>query len=43
MTTLRASYHSLSLLAELNWDRLLYGATIVLALGTGAAFGNLFL
>jgi hypothetical protein len=43
MTAIRASYNSLSMLAELNWDRLLYGATIAVALVAGAAFGNLFL
>lgn len=43
MTTLRASYDSLTLLAELNWDRLLYGVTIAVALVAGAAFGNYFL
>jgi hypothetical protein len=43
MTTLRASYDSLSMLAELNWDRLLYGVTIAVALIAGSAFGNYFM
>ena len=43
MTALRASYDSLTLLAELNWDRLLYGVTIAVALVAGTAFGNHFL
>jgi hypothetical protein len=43
MTTLRASYDSLTMLAELNWDRLLYGVTIAVALIAGSAFGNYFM
>ncbi|MFT6168153.1 MAG: hypothetical protein ACJAR9_000261 [Celeribacter sp.] len=43
MTTIIASYNSLSLLASLNWDRLLYGLTIAVALVAGSVFGNLFL
>ncbi|RPE71471.1 hypothetical protein EDD53_0590 [Pacificibacter maritimus] len=43
MTTLIASYNSLSLLARLNWDRLLYSATIIVALVTGSVIGNLVL
>ena len=43
MTPIIASYKGLSLLARLNWDRLLYGVTIALALIAGSVFGNLFL
>ncbi|ATG46768.1 hypothetical protein CEW89_03855 [Celeribacter ethanolicus] len=43
MTAIRASYRSLSQLADLNWDRLLYAATIVVALVAGSFFGHLFL
>lgn len=43
MTTIIASYNGLSMLARLNWDRLLYGATITVALVAGAIFGNMFL
>jgi hypothetical protein len=43
MTTIIASYNSISLLASLNCDRLLYGATLVVALVAGSVFGNLFL
>lgn len=43
MTAIRAGYQSLSQLADLNWDRLLYAATIIVALVTGSFFGQLFL
>ncbi len=43
MTAIRASYRSLSQLADLNWDRLLYAATISVALVAGAFFGQFFL
>ncbi|SEL25678.1 hypothetical protein SAMN04488032_11574 [Pacificibacter marinus] len=43
MTAIIASYNSISMLASLNWDRLLYGATIAVALVVGSMFGNLFL
>ncbi|SLN39886.1 hypothetical protein AQS8620_01497 [Aquimixticola soesokkakensis] len=43
MTAIQASYRSLSLLADLNWDRLLYGATIVLALYTGSQLGTVLM
>lgn len=43
MTAIQAGYKSLFQLAELNLDRLLYGATIVVALVAGSFFGNLFL
>ena len=43
MTAIRAGYKGLSLLAELNWDRLLYGATIAVALVAGSFFGQIFL
>lgn len=41
MEHIQHSYRSLSLLVNLNWDRLLYGATITFALGAGAYFGTL--
>ncbi len=41
MQTLQKSYHSLSLLMDLNWDRALYIATITLALGAGAWLASL--
>lgn len=37
MHTLHQSYRGLSLVMELNWDRILFLATIVIAL-TAAAF-----
>ncbi|GAA3876080.1 hypothetical protein [Celeribacter arenosi] len=43
MIVIRDSYQSLSQLAELNWDRLLYGGTIALALVAGSFFGQYFL
>ena len=43
MTAIRASYRSLSQLADLNWDRLMYAATISVALVAGAFFGQFFL
>lgn len=36
------SYRSLSLLVDLNWDRVLYFATIAVALGFGAYLGSLY-
>lgn len=41
MEHIQESYRGLSLLMNLNWDRLLYGATIALALGAGAYLGTL--
>ena len=43
MTALRSGYHGLAYLASLNTDRLLYGATIAVALLAGSFFGTLFL
>ncbi|MDO6614852.1 MULTISPECIES: hypothetical protein [Pacificibacter] len=43
MTTIIASYKGLSMLARLNGDRLLYGATIAVALVAGSIFGTMFL
>lgn len=43
MTAIRAGYRSLSQLADLNWDRLLYAVTIAVALVAGSFFGQLFL
>ena len=39
MDTLHNGYRSLSLLVNLNWDRLLYVFTIILALYCGAWLG----
>lgn len=41
MATILKNYRSLSLLADLNWDRLLYGLTIIFALTAGAFVGTL--
>ncbi len=41
MHAIQKSYHSLSLLFDLNLDRLLYLATIIVALGAGAFLGTL--
>ncbi|WP_255456122.1 hypothetical protein [Tropicibacter sp. Alg240-R139] len=41
MQTLQHSYRGLSLLFELNWDRLLYLGTIAFALMLGAYLGSL--
>jgi len=41
MEHVQQSYRSLSLLMNLNWDRLLYGATIAFALSAGAYLGTL--
>lgn len=41
MHTLQQSYRGFSLMVELNWDRLLYLATIGFALMVGAWFGSL--
>lgn len=41
MTTLMQGYSALSLLFQLNWDRILYVATILVALGAGAFLGSL--
>jgi len=40
METMQSGYRGLSLLMDLNWDRILYIATIVLALGAGAWIGT---
>ncbi|WP_023850500.1 hypothetical protein [Ponticoccus alexandrii] len=40
MQTLSAGYRSMSLLVTINWDRLLYIATVVFALFFGAYFGT---
>jgi hypothetical protein len=36
-----SGYKGLSLLMDLNWDRVLYLATIAVALGLGAFLGSL--
>lgn len=41
METMQSGYRGLSLLMDLNWDRILYVSTIVLALGAGAWIGAL--
>jgi len=41
MEHIHQSYRGLSLLMDLNWDRLLYIATLAVALGAGAWFGAL--
>lgn len=41
MQQIERSYRSLSLLMNLNWDRLLYAATIIFALSAGAYIGSL--
>lgn len=42
MTAIKSGYRSLSLLADLNWDRLLYGGAIAVALVAGSFVGQLF-
>ncbi len=41
MQTLSASYKGVSLLVNLNWDRMIYLASIVAALWLGAWIGSL--
>ncbi len=41
MQTIQTGYRSLTLLFELNWDRLLYGGTIAVALLLGAYVDSL--
>lgn len=41
MQTLTQSYRGFSLMMELNWDRILYIATIAFALLAGAWLGSL--
>lgn len=41
MQTIVAGYRGLSLLFDLNWDRLLYIATLVFALLAGGYIGSL--
>lgn len=40
MQTLQQSYRGLSLVMQLNWDRILYVATIAFALMLGAYLGS---
>ncbi len=40
MQTLSAGYRSMSLLVTINWDRILYIATVVFALFLGAYLGT---
>lgn len=41
MQTLQQSYRGLSLVMQLNWDRILYLLTIAFALMAGAYLGSL--
>ena len=41
MQTLQSGYRGLSLLVDLNWDQILYLATLVGALMIGAYVGSL--
>lgn len=41
MQTIQAGYNGLTLLFDLNWDRLLYIATLVTALMAGGWIGSL--
>lgn len=41
MQMIESGYRGLTLLVDLNWDRLLYIATILVALGFGAFLGSL--
>jgi hypothetical protein len=41
MESIQSGYRGLSLLVDLNWDRILYIATIVGALMAGAFIGSL--
>ncbi len=43
MHTLALGYRGMSLLLDLNWDRLLYAAMVCAALSAGAHFGVLLL
>lgn len=43
MQTLNAGYRGISLLIDINWDRLLYAAMIIAALWGGAEAGTMFL
>lgn len=43
MQAIQNSYRGLSLLVDVNWDRILYPITIVAALFAGAFFGSLIL
>ena len=41
MQAIQSSYRGLSLLMDLNWDRVLYVATIAFGLAAGAYVGTL--
>ncbi len=41
MQTINSGYRSLSLLLNLNWDRLLYVCVVIFALFFGAFLGSL--
>ncbi len=40
MEHIAQGYRGFTLLIDLNWDRLLYGATIAVALGIGGYLGS---
>lgn len=42
MQAIQNSYRGLSLLVDVNWDRILYPATIAAALLVGSYFGSFF-
>ncbi len=42
MQAIESGYRGLAMLVDLNWDRLLYVATIFAALGAGALIGTLY-
>lgn len=41
MQTIATGYRGLSLLIDINWDRLLYGATIIFALWAASFLGSM--
>lgn len=41
MQAIQSSYRGLSLLMDLNWDRVLHITTVTLALGAGAWMGTM--
>ncbi|MEQ6203816.1 hypothetical protein ABMC88_12240 [Sulfitobacter sp. HNIBRBA2951] len=42
MQTISKGYRGLSVLMDLNWDRVLYMCTMAFALASGAYLGSLF-
>ncbi len=43
MQTIQAGYRGISLLVNLNWDKLFYFGTLVLALLTGGLLGSILI